>query len=226
MGDRPDEAGRRVSEDHSDGFDLAKPRDAFPVERRGDSDKGLTGPAAREIFDLSEARLPDVAHLGRRSKCPPMFLRDSPLLDVALAARPVLVKSSELRRASLQLGAQSSDVLSDVQPPEAAWTELLPDARERHSEQLPQALQSFPLALAKEQSVPQALREEAQLLVPQASMVPRLEPLLEQGARSSLWLPRFSLLPPPLPPQPVQGNVSVPARRARYQSNSNASSSL
>ncbi len=134
MGDRPDEAGRRVSEDHSDGFDLAKPRDAFPVERRGDPDKGLTGPAAREIFDLSEARLPDVAHLGRRSKCPPMFLRDSPLLDVALAARPVLVKSSELRRASLQLGAQSSDVLSDVQPPEAAWTELLPDAPGRHSQ--------------------------------------------------------------------------------------------
>jgi hypothetical protein len=80
--------------------------------------------------------------------------------------------------------------------------------------------------LAKEQPVPQALREEAQLLVPQASLVLRLEPLLEQGARSSLWLLRSSLLPPPLLPQPAQGNVSVPARRARYQSSSSASSSL
>jgi hypothetical protein len=95
---------------------------------------GLTGPAAREIFDPSAARLPDVAHLEHRSKCPPMFLRDSPLPDAALAARPVFEHSSELRRASLQLGARSSDAQLDVRLPEAAWTELLRDGPERHSQ--------------------------------------------------------------------------------------------
>jgi hypothetical protein len=84
----------------------------------------------------------------------------------------------------------------------------------------------FPLVLAKEQPVPQALREVAQMLVLQASMVLRLEPALEQGVRSLLWLPRSSLLPPPLPPQLAQGNASVPVRRVRYQSSSSESSSL
>jgi hypothetical protein len=94
----------------------------------------LIGPAAREIFDPSEARLPDVAHLGCRSKCPRMFLRDSPLLDVALVARPVSEQSfPELRRASPQLGARLSDVQSDVQPPERAWSKLQQDVLGRHS---------------------------------------------------------------------------------------------
>ena len=227
MGDRPDEAGRRVSEDHSDGFDLAQPRDAFPVERRDDSDMGLIGPAAREIFDLSAVRLPDVAHPGCRSKCPPMFLRDSLLLDVALAARPVLQQSlPEPRRASLPLGARSSDVQSDVPLPQLAWTEPRPDVPERHLERQRQELPLFRLALAKERPGLQALREEVQMLVLQASMVLRLEPALEQGVRSLLWRPRSSLLPPPLPPQLAQGNASVPVRRVRYQSSSSESSSL
>jgi hypothetical protein len=89
MLDRLDEARRRVRESHSDGFDLAQPLDAFPVVRRADSDKGLTGPAALEISDRSSARLPDVAHLERRLKCPRKYLRDSSLLDVALSTRPV-----------------------------------------------------------------------------------------------------------------------------------------
>jgi hypothetical protein len=132
MWDRLDEVDRRASEGHSGGFDLAQPRDAFPAERRGDSDTGLTGPAAREIFDLSEARLPDVAH---QSKCPLMFLRDSPQLDVAPAVRPVLEQSlPEPRRASLPLGARSSDVKSDVPLPQLAWTEPRPDVPERRSE--------------------------------------------------------------------------------------------
>jgi hypothetical protein len=161
------------------------------VVRRGDSDKGLTGPTALEIFDRSAARLPDVAHLKHWSKCPPMFLRDSPLRDVALATRPVLEQSlPEQRPASLQLGARSSDVRWDVQLPEVAWTEPLQDAPDRRPEEQPQALPSFLLTLAMEQPVLQALREEASVLVLQASVVLRLEPELAQGARSSLWLPQ------------------------------------
>lgn len=65
--DRRDEVGRRVSEDHSDGFDLAQLRGAFPEERRDDFGTGLTGRDAREIFALLVARL---------SKYPPLFPRD------------------------------------------------------------------------------------------------------------------------------------------------------
>jgi hypothetical protein len=56
---------RRVAEDRSVAPDREKPRCAFLAERRGDFDKGLTGLGALEIFDLSVARLPDVAHRAR-----------------------------------------------------------------------------------------------------------------------------------------------------------------
>jgi len=187
MVDRLDEARRRVPESHSDGFDLAKPLDAFPVVRRSDSDRGPAGPAALEIFDRSPARLPDVAHLER----PPGFLRDSSLRDVALAKRRVLEQSlPEQCPAWLQLDARSSDVRWDVQPPQVAWTERLQGAPDRQPEEQPQALPSYRLALAMEQPVPPALREEASVLVLQASVVLWLEPEMAQGARSSLWLPQ------------------------------------
>lgn len=109
--------------------------------------------------------------------------------------------------------------------------ELQQGAPERHSAKQPQVLRWFPRELAREQpKEPQALRAVAQELVRQVSAalrpVPTWQLVPESGARFSLSLPRSSPLPPRLPPRPIQGNASVPARHARYQSSSSASSSL
>jgi hypothetical protein len=212
--DRRDEVALPVSEDHWAGFDLAQLQGAFPEERRYDSDKGLTGQDAQEIFDLLAAGLQDAAHPEHLSKYPAFQANWLPP-DAAQGARP----------ASLQSGAKS-----DVQSQEAARTERPPGAPERQPKKQPQGLPSFPPELAGGQPVQQALRAKVQPLAHPASAGwrPRQiwQPLSEPGAQSLLSLPQSSPLPPLLPPLPNQGNVSVPARRARYQSNSSASSSL
>jgi hypothetical protein len=207
----------RVWEDRWAGLELAQPPGAFPEERRDDSGKGLTGPDAVEIVDLLAARLPDVAHPTFRSKQLPRL--DWPPLNAAPKGRLFSEPSlREPRRASPH---------SDVQLPEAARPDLMQVAPDRHSEAQPQALRSFPLALAREQPTLHAkVRILARPVSPEHPLEKTSEPMSGPGALSSLWLPRFSLLPPLPLPLPVQGNVFVPARRARCQSNSSASSSL
>lgn len=224
MADRPDEVVPRVSADRSAGLGPVQLPDAFLAGRPDDSGKELAGPDAQEIFVLLVAHLPDVARL-KLEKFPspyPALRLGRPRLGVALAVRRVLEPSpQEQRPASLP-----SDGLSDVQLSKEAQMESQRGARERRSVRRLLAPPLFPQVRAREQPVPQALRAMAQLLAQPVSVQLRLEPLLGQGARSLLWLPRSSRLRLQLPPQPDQGNVFALARRARYQSSSSASSSL
>jgi hypothetical protein len=118
------------------------------------------------------------------------------------------------------------DALSDVQLPEVALMALQQGAQERRSVRRLLASPSFPPVRAGEQPVQQALRAMVQLLDQPVSARLRLEPLPAPGVQSLLWPPRSSRLPPQLPRQPDQGNISALARHARYQSSSSASSSL
>jgi hypothetical protein len=222
-GRRRDEVDRRVSEDRSAEFGLAQPLGAFPGERRDDSDRARPGRDALEISGLLAARLPDVELRAHPSK---YLQRDSPPLGVAPEARLVSARSlRELRRAWLR-----SDAKSDVQLPREARTESQRFAPERHSVKQLRVRRWLPLALARERALPQALREVVQPPAQPVSTGPLQAPLPEQlqapGARFSLSLLRSSPLPPLLPLLPDQGNVFLPARRAQYQSNSSASSSL
>jgi hypothetical protein len=169
------------------------------------------------------ARLPDVELRAHLSK---YLQRDSPPRGVAREARLVSARLlRELRRAWLR-----SDAKSDVQLPQEARTGAQRFAPERHSVKQLRVRRSLLLVLARERASPQALREVVQPPAQPVSVgplrAPQSEQLQAQGARFLLSLLRSSPLPPLLPPLPVQGNVFVPARRARYRSNSSASSSL
>ena len=220
MADHPDEVDHRVAPDRWAGLGPAQLPDAFLAERRDDSDKELAGPDALEISELMAARLPDVAHLKLEPHLVPLL--DWPLLDAVLVARPV----SALLLREQHLASPPLDALSDALLLQAARMRLLQVVLERRSVQRLRAPPSFPPERAREQPVPQALRAMVQLQDQPVSAQLRLEPPPGQGAQSSLWRPRSSRLPPQLPPQPNQGNVSALALHVRYQSSSSASFSL
>ena len=205
---------RLDAEDRSDEFVPVRQRGASLAERRVAPDIGRVVPDELEISKLLAARLPAWVNRERLLERP----RDLPPQGAALEARLV---SEPWLQEPLRAAPQSSDASSDVPALQPVPSEPRQAVRAH-----PQATQS---ALAELWYFAMAFQEweppcaEAPLPA-QPALTP--EPPLEQerAARSSLSQQPFSLLPPPLLLPPVRENAFAPARRARYQSNSSASS--
>ena len=207
---------RRVSADRSAELDREQPQGAFLAERRDDFDKGRIGPDAPEISDLLAVRLPDEAHRAHPWGWPPLVAAP----EAQLVSEPWM--QAQLR-ASPRLDVRS-DVQADARLPEVAQSEPPQDAPEHRSEKRLPELPLVPRERATAQPEPQVWRAEVQALARQVSPAPQREP--QRVARFSLSPPQPSPLPRQLLPLPDRGNVSAPARRARYQSSSSASSFL
>jgi hypothetical protein len=207
-GDRPDAV------DRSDEFVPVQQRGASLVERRVAPDIGRVVPDEPEISELLAARLP--AWLN-----PELLLerpRDLPPQGAALEARQV---SEPSLQEPLRAAPQSSDASLDVPALQPVLSEPRQAAKAHPQATLWALAELWRFAMAFQEW--QALCAEAPLPA-QRALPP--EPPLEQelAARSSLSQRPFSLLPPPLLLPPVRENAFAPVRRARYQSNSSASS--
>jgi hypothetical protein len=201
---------RRVSEVRSVALDREQRQGAFPAERRDDFGKGLTGPGALEISDLSAARPRDEAHRAHPWGLPP------------LGAAPEALQVSVLWMWA-QLRVWLSSDVSGALSPEAVQTAQQQDVPERHSEKRLRELLLVRRERATAQPGPQVLCAASRALDRPVLQALQLEP--QRVARFSLSQPQLWLLPRQLPPLPDRGSVSAPARRARYQSSSSASSS-
>lgn len=204
---------------------------AFPEGRPGGLGKRRVGPVVREIFEQAVER-----QLVAERTLLPMRLRDWLPLDVVLDMRPVplwpelrLAARVRLPEVLLAVLLCPPERLRDVAPQdvllmEPGQQELRKVVPRSHWMARPPEQRLVPPKFAAEAPQSRALRVEPPPLVPRASRVQPLAPQRGQGAPSSLWPPRSSPLPRLLPPRPAPRSAFGQAPRARYRSNSSASS--
>jgi hypothetical protein len=200
--------------DRSDEFVPVQQRGAFLVERRVAPDIGRAVPDELEISELLAARLPVWVSRELLLEHP----RDLPPQGAALEARRASEPSLKER---LRAAPRSSDASSDVPA-----LQPVPSEPRQAAKAHPQATQR---ALAELWCFAMAFQEWKALcaeapLPAQPALLREPPQEQERAARSSLSQQRFSLPPPPLLLPPVRENAFAPARRARCQSNSSASS--
>jgi hypothetical protein len=200
--------------DRSDEFVPVQQRGAFLAERRVAPDIGRVVPDEKEISELLAARLLVWGNRELLLERP----RDLPPQGAAPEARLV---SEPLWQEPYQAAPQSSDVSWDVRAQQPVPSEPR-QAAKAHPQATQRALpELWRFAMAIQEW--EALCAEAPL--PAQPALPLEPPLAqERAARSLLSRQPFSQLPPPLLPPLVRENAFAPARRARYQSNSSASS--
>jgi hypothetical protein len=226
--DHLDAGGLRVSADRWDESGRAPLPGACPAARRDAADKvDRTGRAGEEIAGLAEAVPPPVAApLLQRVRFP-----QGPLpLDVVRAAHLPFARERLFPQAQRRVAAVQSDVSDewDALPPVEPLSALPPDAVERRASDL-LAVRWLDARVPKERrSQPRRWRRVAAESLPARQVSPPLERLWQalERAAARIWLlpPRSSPLPLLPPPPRDPENAYAPVPRARYRSNSSASS--
>jgi hypothetical protein len=221
--DHPVSVDHRDAEVRPDALGRELPPDAFLAARRDGLDIDRAGQAALEISGRLEELLPDAVR--RAHLLEPLL--DLPQLAAAREAQQVVESCPQAQlRVALQSAARLDaqlDASSDAS--QVSLPEPRPDAVQQRLARQPRAPRLLTQERAGERpEQQQAQAAESRAPARQASQEQPWERQRELAALSLPWPRQSSPLPQRLPLRPSRGNASAPARRARYQSNSSASS--